>query len=90
MTFFIRAEQMLTLEKQKTDRSSSNGSVLSTGTLLRKKMSLGRRSKSLTKNNVDEATLVGQESFTFPAYEKVRLRHPGFLRFRLKMFDLIF
>lgn len=51
-----------------------------TGSLLRKKMSLGRRSKSLTKSRLDEVVFA-QDNFVLRAYERVKLKRPEFLRY---------
>jgi hypothetical protein len=61
-----------------------------TGTFLRKKMGLSggsgsvgpasRRSKSLTKNHWDEVVFAHDDTIKIKAYERVKLKHPGFLR----------
>uniref|UniRef100_A0A183IH14 Tight junction protein 1b n=1 Tax=Soboliphyme baturini TaxID=241478 RepID=A0A183IH14_9BILA len=50
-----------------------------TSTLMRRKITNGRRSKSLTKAHWDEVVF-SHGTVKFPPYERVRLRHPGFRR----------
>uniref|UniRef100_A0A915KE88 Tight junction protein ZO-2 n=1 Tax=Romanomermis culicivorax TaxID=13658 RepID=A0A915KE88_ROMCU len=77
-----RAEQIMANEKARVSRvngTTVNGNSSGTGSLLRKKMTLTKRSKSLSKSGSSESVFP-QIAVNFPAYERVQLKHPGFLR----------
>lgn len=72
----LRAERLLSVNMS---RSTSKERETST---LKRKMTLGRRSKSLNKNKLDEVVFSQDtaSSTVISAYEKVQLTQPEFLR----------
>lgn len=72
-----RAEEMATAQFNAT-KKEMNASE-SRGNFFRRKRSTHRRSKSLSRENWDDVVFSDSIS-KFPAYERVVLRHPGFVR----------
>ncbi|KRZ73279.1 Tight junction protein ZO-1, partial [Trichinella papuae] len=72
-----RAEQLAHAERSQSQ--SQVNTEMKSSTLLRRKVTMGRRSKSLTKSHWDEVVF-SHGTVHFAAYERVQLRHPGFLR----------
>lgn len=71
LTFF-RAEKLVKAARADT-------STFGRSTFFRRKLK-ERRTKSLTKNVVDDVTFENTCDMAFPAYERVTLRHPQFQR----------
>lgn len=57
-------------------------STFGRSTFFRRKLK-ERRTKSLSKNVIDDVTFENACDMAFPAYERVTLRHPHFQRFKL-------
>ncbi|KRX92396.1 Tight junction protein ZO-1 [Trichinella pseudospiralis] len=72
-----RAEQLAHAERSQSQ--SQVNAEMKSSTLLRRKVTMGKRSKSLTKSHWDEVVF-SHGTVHFAAYERVQLRHPGFLR----------
>lgn len=72
MSEIFRAESLA-----KTARADT--STIGRSTFFRRKLK-ERRTKSLTKNVIDDVTFENSYDMAFPAYERVTLRHPQFLR----------
>ncbi|KRX17556.1 Tight junction protein ZO-1 [Trichinella nelsoni] len=72
-----RAEQLAHAERSQSQSQAT--AEMKSSTLLRRKVTMSRRSKSLTKSHWDEVVF-SHGTVHFAAYERVQLRHPGFLR----------
>lgn len=72
-----RAEELATAQFNATRKELNN--TESRGSFFRRKRSAHRRSKSLNRENWDDVVFSDSLS-KFPAYERVVLRHPGFVR----------
>lgn len=72
-----RAEELATAQFNASKKEMN--STESRGSFFRRKRSAHRRSKSLNRENWDDVVFSDAIS-KFPAYERVVLRHPGFVR----------
>lgn len=72
-----RAEELATAQFNATKKEMN--ATESRGSFFRRKRSAHRRSKSLNRENWDDVVFSDAIS-KFPAYERVVLRHPGFVR----------
>ncbi|KAF6216855.1 hypothetical protein GE061_001205 [Apolygus lucorum] len=72
-----RAEELATAQFNANKKEASNSE--SRGSFFRRRRSSHRRSKSLSKDHWDDVVF-GDSVSKFPAYERVVLRHPGFMR----------
>ncbi|BES91017.1 Tight junction protein [Nesidiocoris tenuis] len=72
-----RAEELATAQFNANKKEASNSE--SRGSFFRRRRISHRRSKSLSKDHWDDVVF-GDSVSKFPAYERVVLRHPGFMR----------
>ncbi|XP_036337886.1 tight junction protein ZO-2-like isoform X1 [Rhagoletis pomonella] len=72
-----RAEELATAQFNANKKEMSSNE--SRGNFFRRRRSTHRRSKSLSRENWDDVVFADSIS-KFPAYERVLLRHPGFVR----------
>uniref|UniRef100_A0A1A9WH03 Tight junction protein ZO-1 n=1 Tax=Glossina brevipalpis TaxID=37001 RepID=A0A1A9WH03_9MUSC len=72
-----RAEELATAQFNATKKEMNTNE--SRGNFFRRRRSTHRRSKSLSRENWDDVVFSDSIS-KFPAYERVVLRHPGFVR----------
>jgi len=72
-----RAEELATAQFNANKKETSHGE--SRGSFFRRRRNSHRRSKSLSKDHWDDVVF-GDSVSKFPAYERVVLRHPGFMR----------
>ncbi|KAG5672084.1 hypothetical protein PVAND_002240 [Polypedilum vanderplanki] len=72
-----RAEELATAQFNATKKETTN--TESRMNFFRRKRTNHRRSKSLSRENWDDVVFADSVS-KFPAYERVVLRHPGFIR----------
>lgn len=75
-----RAEELATAQFNATKKEMNNSTAESSRTsFFRRRRPTHRRSKSLSRENWDDVVFSDSIS-KFPAYERVVLRHPGFVR----------
>lgn len=74
-----RAEELATAQFNANKKELTQGSSESRGSFFRRRRSTHRRSKSLGKEHWDDVVFSDSIS-KFPAYERVVLKHPGFVR----------
>ncbi|XP_053594101.1 tight junction protein ZO-1 isoform X2 [Microplitis demolitor] len=74
----VRAEELATAQFNATKKELSTSSE-SRGSFFRRRRGSHRRSKSLGRDHWDDVVFADSIS-KFPAYERVVLRHPGFIR----------
>ncbi|XP_075223249.1 tight junction protein ZO-3-like isoform X2 [Lycorma delicatula] len=72
-----RAEELATAQFNATKKELTASE--SRGSFFRRRRNSHRRSKSLSKDHWDDVVF-GDSVSKFPAYERVTLRHPGFIR----------
>nr|XP_024216154.1 tight junction protein ZO-1-like isoform X2 [Halyomorpha halys] len=72
-----RAEELATAEFNASKKEATSSE--SRGSFFRRRRNSHRRSKSLSKDHWDDVVF-GDSVSKFPAYERVVLRHPGFMR----------
>ncbi|XP_024082403.1 tight junction protein ZO-1-like [Cimex lectularius] len=72
-----RAEELATAQFNANKKEANNSE--SRGSFFRRRRNSHRRSKSLSKDHWDDVVF-GDSVSKFPAYERVVLRHPGFMR----------
>ncbi|KAI5747103.1 hypothetical protein M8J77_011004 [Diaphorina citri] len=72
-----RAEELATAQFNATKKELSASE--SRGSFFKRRRNSHRRSKSLSKDHWDDVVF-GDSISKFPAYERVSLRHPGFIR----------
>lgn len=73
-----RAEELATAQFNATKKGSQTSDTRTS--FFKRRRPMHRRSKSLSRENWDDVVLSDSPISKFPAYERVILRHPGFVR----------